>query len=165
MAQRYVKIPVLVLPDGTKIAVDKLKFKEHEDFPDEYIFGDSWRNTTSQELTELIWDIKNRKFVDSEIINYYPPLEYVIGKEYLIEQDRGHNQLKRELLKEIRFDNYDCSYKKYKDLESYYAGLLTTEQKQKLIPSSLVEIRTYNPTYVFESGYETEWSFKFHVEV
>lgn len=165
MAKRYVKIPVLVLGDGTKVTVDKLKFVEREDFPNEYVYGTSWHDKTSANLTEFIYDIAEQKFVDIEIINYYPTPGYVVGKQYLIEQN--HHDLKREVLKEIIFNDYDPQYIKYEDLvrQEYYFELLTPEQKTKLIPSSLVEIRTYKPTYIFESGYETVWSHKFYNEV
>lgn len=53
MANRYVKIPALVLEDGTKVTVDKLKFVEHEDFPNEYVYGPSWRDKNKRRFDRI----------------------------------------------------------------------------------------------------------------
>ena len=159
MAKRYVKLPCLALDNGRKIMVTDLKFIKNEDFSDEYSYGKSFRDTTSG---ELIYDIQAHKFVDSVFIDYYPKLKYKVGNEYLIEQN--HHDLKRETLKEIKFNEYESSFAKYKDLYSEHVKLIPDEIKLQLTPNSLIEVRSYKPYYIFESGYETGWDYKFYTE-
>ena len=72
-----------------------------------------------------------------------------------------HNLIKDKLV-DIKFEEYKSEYIKFSKLESYKKDKIPEEIKATLIPSSVVEFRNYESSYVFESGFVTTYDYMFY---
>ena len=110
------------------------------------------------QFTTATYDVKMKKFVENIFVDVYPKIKFEIGKTYYRKKERygSSNSLIKDMLKEIKFYDFNVSYQKYNE-ETCKSVLnaLTEEQKSILRPGNLIEVRTWEEKYIFESGHET----------
>jgi hypothetical protein len=159
--KRYVVLPVVV--HNKKIyPMHKVEFVEDDYFGNSYkIKGDDSYSSQKPELTTATYDVKTHKFVDNISINVYPEIKFNVGETLYYKPFASLDKvLKKDVLKEIVWEDYDIQYVKYgEDTYDYILDALTEEQKSTLRPGNLIEVREWKAKFVFESGYKTRSSY------
>jgi len=154
IAERYIEVKVGVFEDKI-FPYNELTFVEDDYFGNHYKFPDASHSEKIHKLTTMVWDLKKKCFKPTTVLSYNNPSadKYQIGKNYLIETKHGHYKI--DELVDIKFESYDTSFKKFKDVDDWekkYIGEIPPLDKNEI-----VEIRTNKPTFVFKNGKETEW--------
>lgn len=164
MAERYVQVPVLVLPDGRKFMAHQLKYNHPEERMAEYVYGDSYRDRTNGSMVNMMYDIQTKKFVDPEVVHIYPENKLKVGNTYYIQKNmRSSGKLSKCVLASIEYVEYEVSISTYNKLEPYYSKYLDSSKTRT--PKDIIEIRQYKSTYVFDNGFKTNYDmYIFEVE-
>lgn len=155
-AERYVAVKVGVFEDK-KFHVTELTFVKDDYFGNYYKFPDAGHSEKIHSLTDMVWDMKKKCFKPIVTVEYKETCEqYKIGQSYLIENSNKHRTLSRDELVDIEFVEYETSYSPRKKIDDWI--LKRIENFPECQPDEVVEIRQYKPTYVFKSGWKTNYN-------
>lgn len=159
---RYVKVPALFV-EGEIIPYNKLKFEEDKDsICDCYVYGDD--NRCSLPLMMTTYDLVSKKFVNPLSIDVKKETELKIGKAYFIESSINYRRLKRAVLTDIKYIDYNSAFCFYKELPDKYENLINDDDRKTLTKNTLIEIKHFSPTYIFDSGDELKTEYKIYEE-
>lgn len=157
-------IPVKCLQDGNNlIPFWELNYTKHEDYGEGfYKKGDSKWDSKYQDLTDCYWDSKEKKIITGIVLDVYPSseeVEYKIGDEVLIEEEREINTFRIDKIEDIIFEEYDTAIKKVK-MDEWELRSFTKEQREKLNKEDLYEFRLWKPYYKVASGEIIRWDYR-----
>lgn len=156
-SQRYIKVPVIA-HENKIYRYDEVEYVKDDYYGAHYKILDS--SDMVNEFIELVYDLKKKKFVEPVSVEIFPESSYKIG-DVIYRETNPHNLIKDKLV-DIKFEEYKSEYIKFSKLESYKKDKIPEEIKATLIPSSVVEFRNYESSYVFESGFVTTYDYMFY---
>jgi len=138
---------------------DRVKYKEYENY-NEITLKDDYHYRSHSGYIPCIYDMQTKTFSLGIEINQYPnSVQYPIGSEVLVEVESQHHVLQPDKVKNIIYEDYDVAIVEGYECKSY----IPKDQLPKdFNPEALYVIKSWQPTYVFESGDKTKYTFKIY---
>ena len=111
---------------------------------------------------DCIFNLKTKKVEMGIELNYYPNKEtskYNIGKEILYETGLGNHCLKKSVISNIIFEDYDVHIKKGSEVVEYFGELF---EENTLNPNLVYFIKSWKPYYLMEDGTIIKYDFQLY---
>lgn len=160
---RYIVIQAIKTPTNELIPFwsDRLKHEHLGDCGDSVLL-DNYSSQNYFGFVDCIYDMKTRTISAGIELNHYPDQKHL---EFKIDESVYYEVKNKEIglskLVSIDYINYDLTIVKGYKLEDYQKARF---KDMEFDDNALYVIKDWKPTYVLESGFKTEYSFKlYHV--
>jgi len=154
-SERYIRVPVIT--HQNKI----YKYDEVEYVEDEY-YGNHYKVPGSRdmihEFKDFVYDLKKKKFIEFTTVEFKPETSYKIGETVYLEKSGSHHKLTPDEILDIKYEEFKASYNKFSKLDTWYKNLIPTDEMKLLKENDMIEVKEYEPTYIFKSGYSTKYT-------
>ena len=152
MKDRYQLVKAVIFKNGVIIPFWKCEYEYTEYYGERFKYNDEESGNTH----EALWDCKKQDFVSFFIIDiekkYIP-----VGTKVVFECDIQKYSI--ETIKEVKYEKFEDYFEKYKDCKERVFKYCLENNIELPENTKTVIWRNWEPSYYFESGKSTDFSF------